>query len=72
METAREREYARHRDLPGVLPHSDLEVGEIEKFYKMDESVKTLLKAALLPILQGVHHPHGACRCSHAVSGFAR
>lgn len=71
VEAARERQYARHHDLPGVLTNSDLGAGEIEKFCKMDESAETLLKAALRKLQLSARAYHRVLKVSRTIADLA-
>jgi magnesium chelatase family protein len=71
VEAARERQYSRHHDLPGVLTNSDLGAGEIEKFCKMDESAETLLKAALRKLQLSARAYHRVLKVSRTIADLA-
>ncbi|CAG0992157.1 MAG: ATP-binding protein [Anaerolinea sp.] len=71
VEAARERQYARHRDLPGVLTNSDLGAGEIEKFCKMDEAAESLLKAALRKLQLSARAYHRVLKVSRTIADLA-
>jgi magnesium chelatase family protein len=71
VEAARERQYARYHDLPGVLTNSDLGAGKIEKFCKMDESAETLLKAALRKLQLSARAYHQVLKVSRTIADLA-
>jgi magnesium chelatase family protein len=71
VEAARERQYARHRDFPGVLTNSDLSAGEIEKVCKMDDAAETLLKAALRKLQLSARAYHRVLKVSRTIADLA-
>jgi magnesium chelatase family protein len=71
VEAARERQYARHRDLPGVLTNSDLGAGEIEKMCLMDEAAEALLKAALRKLQLSARAYHRVLKVSRTIADLA-
>ncbi len=71
VEAARERQYARHRDFPGVLTNSDLGAGEIEKVCKMDDAAETLLKAAMRKLQLSARAYHRVLKVSRTIADLA-
>ncbi|MEP7285365.1 MAG: YifB family Mg chelatase-like AAA ATPase [Chloroflexota bacterium] len=71
VEAARERQYARHRDFPGVLTNSDLGAGEIEKVCKMDDAAETLLKAAMRKLQFSARAYHRVLKVSRTIADLA-
>lgn len=71
VEAARERQYARHRELPGVLTNSDLDAGEIEAVCRMDEPAETLLRAAMRKLQLSARAYHRVLKVSRTIADLA-
>ena len=71
VEAARERQYGRHRDFPGVLTNSDLGPGEIEEVCKMEDAAETLLKAALRKLQLSARAYHRVLKVSRTIADLA-
>ncbi|MBX3065058.1 MAG: YifB family Mg chelatase-like AAA ATPase [Anaerolineae bacterium] len=71
VEAARERQYRRHRDFPGVLTNSDLSAGEVEKVCKMDDAAEQLLNAALRKLQLSARAYHRVLKVSRTIADLA-
>lgn len=71
VETARDRQYTRHRGLPGVLTNSDLGPGEIDAFCKMESAAETLLRAAMRKLQLSARAYHRVLKVSRTIADLA-
>jgi magnesium chelatase family protein len=71
VETARERQRSRYRELPGVLTNSDLNPGEIERFCTLDEAAEALLKVAIRKLQLSARAYHRVLKVSRTIADLA-
>lgn len=71
VETARERQRHRYRELPHIHSNSDLGPGEIDQFCKMEEAAETLLKTAMRKLQLSARAFHRVMKVSRTIADLA-
>jgi magnesium chelatase family protein len=71
VETARERQRQRYKDLPHIRSNSDLGPSEIDTFCKMEGSAESLLRAAMRKLNLSARSYHRVLKVSRTIADLA-